>query len=213
MSMLRKVSIGLVLAASVAGVSVAQQAQGRQGGRAQRGQQGGPEGRGPGGPGGPGGRGMRGGPERALFQGITLTDAEQAKVKTIRRKYRDEGLRLRDANEDKMDANREQLRAAREKKDTVALKAFRAKAEESRTQFAQLMQRQQGEVRGALTAEHQKQFDTNVAQLKDRMAQRGQGGPQGGARRGGRGGQGGQGFGGGKGFRGRGRQGPPAAGE
>lgn len=206
MSMLRKVSLGLVLAASVAGVSVAQQ--GQPGGRPQRGQQGGP-----GGPGGPGGRGMRGGgPERMLFQGITLTDAEQAKVKTIHRRYRDEGIKLRDANQDKMDANRDQLRAARQKGDTAALKAFRAKAEESRTQFKSLMERQQGEIRSALTAEHQKQFDANVAQLKDRMAKRGQNGPQGGGRPG-RGFRGGKGFGGGKGFRGgRGRQGPPPAG-
>src|SRR3954469_18826335 len=54
-----------------------------------------------------------------LLRGITLTDAEKARVKEIRQKYQTESKTLRESLRPAM----QDMRAARVKHDTVAMKA------------------------------------------------------------------------------------------
>jgi hypothetical protein len=89
--------------------------------------------------------------------GIKLNDNEKAAVKTINEKYRGELQKLREANKGTKPGQNPQLAA----------------------QAKDLMDRQQAEIRAALTSEHQAQFDANVVKMKERMA-------KGGGRRGGR---------------------------
>lgn len=96
---------------------------------------------------GPGGRGPRGQPGlgagRGNFglAGIDLNDNEKSAVKTITEKYREEMKQLREADQKGAARQNAQLRA----------------------QMQAIMEREQAEIRGALTAAHQTQFDANVA--------------------------------------------------
>ena len=114
-------------------------------------------GRGPGGfPGargrGPGrGMGMGMGPMgagRGGLMGLQLSDNEKAAVKAIDEKYRAEFDQIREANKGTPPGQNPQAAA----------------------QVQGLMERQQAEIRAALTAEHQAQFDANVARMKEQMA-------------------------------------------
>jgi hypothetical protein len=73
--------------------------------------------------------------------GIQLTDAEKTSIKTLNEKHRDEMKAFRDAQKGQ------------------------APSAETRQQMQQLMERQRAELRAALTAEHQAQFDANIAKL------------------------------------------------
>ncbi|HEX5830856.1 MAG TPA: Spy/CpxP family protein refolding chaperone [Gemmatimonadaceae bacterium] len=100
-------------------------------------------------------RGMRRGamqPGRALFRGITLTDAQQAQVKTIQEKYRPQFQTLR-----------EEMRSGRDSAGPIPA---------TRAGMQQLMQAQQQELRGVLTADQQRTFDANVKEMRERMAER-----------------------------------------
>lgn len=101
----------------------------------------GPDGRGPAGQPGAG-RGNFG------LAGINLNDNEKAALKTITEKYRGEMKRLRDENQ----------------------KAGKGQNTALRTQMRDIMERERAEIRGALTAEHQGQFDANVAKQRGRGA-------------------------------------------
>jgi hypothetical protein len=118
------------------------------------------------GPGRRGGRGPEGmGPgargrgdmaaARGALAGIKLNDNEKSAVKTITEKYRAEMKELRDANQP-ASAPSPQLRA----------------------QFDAIAQRERADIRAALTAEHQAQFDANIK----KQAARGAGRPQPGRR-------------------------------
>jgi Spy/CpxP family protein refolding chaperone len=101
-----------------------------------------PQGPPPGGPqGGPGGRpGMN-----QVFEGITLTDAQQTQIQTIRDKYREE------------------MRALFPNGRPQSLDdATRAKLDDIRA-------KQNAEIRAALTADQQPTFDKNLAEQKKRM--------------------------------------------
>lgn len=102
--------------------------------------QGGPQG----GPGGQrGGRGMA-----VLFEGITLTDAQQAKIDSITATYR----------------------AERQK---MAPNGMGGPPDESmRAKMTEMMTKQTAEIRAVLTAEQQKTFDANVEKRKQMMQQR-----------------------------------------
>lgn len=106
---------------------------------ARRGRAGAP---GRGGPGMPGrGRGDMLGGARGALAGINLNDNEKAAVKTITEKYREEMKQLRDANG----------------------KVARGQNAQLRQQMEDINKREEAEIRAALTAEHQAQFDANVA--------------------------------------------------
>jgi Spy/CpxP family protein refolding chaperone len=100
-------------------------------------------------------RGMRRGtmqPGRALFRGITLTDAQQAQVKAIREKYRPQFQTLRDERRSGRDST--------------------GPNPERRARMQQLMLAQQQELRGVLTADQQRTFDANLKEMRERMAER-----------------------------------------
>ena len=80
--------------------------------------------------------------------GIQLNENEKTAVKAIDEKYRKELQELREANKGTARGQNPQLA----------------------TQFQAIAERQQAEVRAALTAEHQAQFDANVAKRKEQMA-------------------------------------------
>jgi Spy/CpxP family protein refolding chaperone len=94
--------------------------------------------------------GMRGGGQRMeqmLFNGITLSSAQQAQVDSIRASHRSDmqGLDPRNNPDD-------------------------------RQKMMQSMQSQMSELRAVLTADQQTIFDQNVQQMRDRRGQRGNGG-------------------------------------
>ena len=94
--------------------------------------------------------GRRGGDRtQMLFQGITLTADQQSQVQAIRERHRGDMQGLN----------------PRENPD-------------DRTKMMQNMQAQMAEIRAVLTADQQTQFDKNVAEMRQRMQQRG-GGPGG----------------------------------
>ena len=132
MSWIKLAVAGLALCA---GASVAS-AQGAPAGAPQGPPQGGQQGR--------GGRGMS-----ALFEGITLTDAQQSKVDSIGSKYR--------AERQKLMPNGMQGGPPDD--------ATRAK-------MGEMMDKQAAELRAILTADQQKVFDANVEKRKQAMQQR-----------------------------------------
>lgn len=112
---------------------------------------------------GNGGQGRTG-----LFRGITLSDAEKARVKAVHEKYDTEAKSLRET----MRPALQDLRTARQKRDSVAAKAAWDKTAGDRQKLQALMQRERAEIRTALSAENQKLFDANAKQLEERRAER-----------------------------------------
>jgi Spy/CpxP family protein refolding chaperone len=108
-----------------------------------------------------------------LLRGIKLSDAEKARVKEIRGKYQTETKTLRASLRPAM----QDMRAARQKHDTVAIKAAWDRTAADRQKLDALMQRERAEIRTALTPEHQTQFDANVKQRAERRAARKKGRP------------------------------------
>lgn len=154
--------IALVVASLVSSVPAAQAQSPAPNGRVAR-----AEGRG-------GIRGERG--ARGPFKGITLSDAEKAKLRAIHQKYATEGKSLRESLAPAM----QEARAARQKGDTVAAKAVWERNKAGREQLKALHDRQRDELRAALTPEHQKQFDANVAERTARRAELAKNGGKGG---------------------------------
>ena len=114
------------------------------------------------------GREFRGGRGRAgVLRGITLSDAEKSQMKAIRTKYAAEAKSLRESMRPAM----QDLRTARQKRDSVAVKAAWDRTSGERQQLQALMQRERSEVRAALTPEHQQVFDANVKTLEQRRAE------------------------------------------
>jgi Spy/CpxP family protein refolding chaperone len=104
----------------------------------------------------------------ALLRGITLSDAEKANLKTVREKFAPQAKALRE----QFKPQHEALRAARQAHDTAALKALRQQNAAERAAMQKLMVAQHADLRAALTPENQAKFDSNVARMKERMAQR-----------------------------------------
>ena len=105
---------------------------------------------------------------RGLFRGIELSDAEKASLKTVREKYKDQFKALHDS----FKPQREELRAARQRGDTVAARAIWAKSGDQREKMRALETQMQGDLRAALTPAHREQFDKNATALKERMDRR-----------------------------------------
>jgi Spy/CpxP family protein refolding chaperone len=91
-----------------------------------------------------GGRGMA-----MLFEGITLTEAQQAKVDSISAKYRAERQKLMPNGMQGGPPD-----------------------DATRTKMGEMMNKQNSEIRGILTADQQKVFDANVEKRKQMMQQR-----------------------------------------
>ena len=106
---------------------------------------------------------------RGLFRGIELTQAQRDQMKTINEKYRAQFQTLRESLKPDLKAAHE----ARQRGDTVAARAAFERTKPARDQMQALMQQQRNEVRALLTADQQKTFDANVAQIKERLEKRG----------------------------------------
>jgi Spy/CpxP family protein refolding chaperone len=114
------------------------------------------------------GRGVEGGRgQRGLLRGITLSDAEKAKLKEIHGRYETEGKSLRESLRPVM----QEARAARQKGDTAAVRAVRDRNKATFDKVQALRTREQADIRAALTPEHQKLFDANVQQMAQRRAE------------------------------------------
>jgi Spy/CpxP family protein refolding chaperone len=177
---MKKILIGLGLAASVASTAIAQtpdpvRGKGERGGRG--GEHGQMEGR----------RGGRGGPDGLLLKGITLTEGQRAQIAQLNKTERDK-LGARKQN----DGQFEKVRDARKRGDTAAVRAAMA---QRRTQMEQERAQHIAAIRNVLTVDQRVQFDKNVAELKTREAERTQkfGERGNGKQRGARPGRGGQG--------------------
>ena len=127
-----------------------------------------------------GGMGMRGaGPgmmDQMLLKGITLSDAQKAKLEQIREAERSkmQAQGGRGGGRAEMDS----IRAARERGDTALAQKLMA---QQRAQMEARRDSQITAIRGILTADQLPQFDANVAEMKKRAAEgRGRrGGPPG----------------------------------
>jgi len=115
---------------------------------------------------GPGARHRHG--DRALFTGMSLSDAEKANLKTVREKYASQIKALRQQGRPQMQA----MRDARQRGDTAAIKALREKNAGSRDQAKQVMQAERADLRAALSAENQSKFDANIQNAKAKFAKR-----------------------------------------
>jgi Spy/CpxP family protein refolding chaperone len=117
---------------------------------------------------GPGGRGGPGMMEHALLQNITLSDAQKAKLEDLHK-----------AERAKMEANGQNgrgdfdaIREARQKGDSATAQKLMA---EQRSKMEARRDEQVASIRGILTADQQKQFETNVAEMKKHDGERGPG--------------------------------------
>jgi Spy/CpxP family protein refolding chaperone len=107
-----------------------------------------------------------GAPEGFLLRGITLTEAQKTQLKTLRQTERST-LKAQRENGRK---GVEEIRAARQRGDTATARAL---ALRQRQEMAQARERHVAAVRNLLTAEQRVQFDKNVAEIKQRQAERG----------------------------------------
>src|SRR5947207_6325307 len=85
-----------------------------------------------------------------LLKDITLTDAQKDQIKTIREKYLPQQMELR--------------------KQSQAVGG--APDEATRAKYADLQSKQAADIRAILTADQQAIFDKNLAEMKERMANR-----------------------------------------
>lgn len=104
---------------------------------------------------------------RGLFRGLTLSDEEKAKLKDVRAKYAPE----RKALHESMNPIMRDVRTARQKGDTAGVRAALERGKDGREKAKALMEREQADLRAALTPEHQKQFDANLQHLGQRRAE------------------------------------------
>ena len=103
-----------------------------------------------------------------MLRGITLSDAEKAKLKSVDAQHAAQMKALREQDKPQMEA----MRAARQRGDTAAVRALWEKSKGQRDQMQQLMQSQRNDVRAALSAENQAKFDANVAEFQKHAANR-----------------------------------------
>ena len=126
-----------------------------------------------------GGMGMRGGPggmmDAELLKGITLNDAQKAKLEQIREAERSQMQAQggRGGGRAEMDS----IRAARQRGDTALAQKLMA---QQRAQMEVRRDAQITAIRGILTADQLPQFDANVAEVKKRAAEMGGRGRRGG---------------------------------
>ena len=144
MQSLRTMALGATLVLAFAATAAAQQPQSTERGRRGAMAHGKGEGR------------VRG-PGRALLRGIELSATQREQLKALHERYRPQHEALRTKARD--------ARQAQQRPDSAARAALR-------TERRALMQRQHTEMRALLTPEQQKQFDGNVARMRERGEER-----------------------------------------
>jgi periplasmic protein CpxP/Spy len=123
-----------------------------------------PEGRGGRGR-GPGGGGMMA--DRALLEGITLTEAQQAKLQDLRKTEREQ-MEAQRGQQQGPPPEMQAIREAREKGDTATANKLMA---EQRAKMDARRDAQIAAVRAILTSDQLTKFDANVAELKQRQSE------------------------------------------
>ncbi len=122
-------------------------------------------------------------PANRLLRDITLTDAQQTRVRELQQQFAEQRRQLIG---DRKDTRQQGDRRARQRPDS----ATRAQREAMRGKMQQLMERQVADLRTVLTPTQQSTFDRNVSEMRQRVAARGPGRDdrrgERGARRGGR---------------------------
>ena len=98
---------------------------------------------------------------------ITLSDAQKAQLEQL---HESQKANMQ-ANHDAMKKQWDEMRAARQRGDTAAARAI---MERNRPAMEAARAQQLAGIRNILTADQRVQFDKNVAELKQREAQRGQ---------------------------------------
>jgi Spy/CpxP family protein refolding chaperone len=111
----------------------------------------------------------RGGPDGLLLKGITLSEGQRVQIAQLNKTQRESMEGTREQRRTEM----EQVRAARQRGDTAAV---RAAMQKNRLAMEQARTRHVAAMRNLLTAEQRVQFDRNVAELQAKVAQRGEGG-------------------------------------
>ena len=122
-----------------------------------------------------------------VFRGITLTEAQRTRVREVQQRYAEQRRELAGqarAAAPKRARPDSAARGDRQRPDSAARAAFRAQREQLRARMQQLSERQFADLRTVLEPSQQATFDRNVSELKERMAQRGQGRGERGMRRG-----------------------------
>ena len=107
--------------------------------------------------------GWRGGPGGELLKGITLSPDQKAKLQEMRKTEQSKASReqFRKAMAD--------ARAARQRGDTAAAKA---QMKTLREEMQKMQEQRVASIRSILTPDQQRTFDGNLAQWKERVAQR-----------------------------------------
>lgn len=106
-----------------------------------------------------------------LLKGIKLSDDQKNRLKALRQEDRGQRSGQRSGQQVDRQARRQQMqeaRAAAQRGDSTKLAALRNQFQAQRAQ-------QTAAIRAILTPEQQRQFDANVAEARQRMAERGQG--------------------------------------
>jgi Spy/CpxP family protein refolding chaperone len=103
--------------------------------------------------------------DRALFRGITLSDAEKTNIQAVHAKYASQMQTL----SSQMRTEAQNAKAARQRGDTAALRSIRANIVAQRTQ---MMQAERNDLRGALSSQNQSTFDANVQKMQSRASKR-----------------------------------------
>jgi protein CpxP len=111
-------------------------------------------------------RGWGRGPGKGLLKGINLTDAQKAKLKEMRKSEQS------NASNEQFRKAMADARATRQRGDTAAA---RAQMQALRPQMEQARERQVAAMRSILTPDQLKQFDANVAEMKQHAGQRREG--------------------------------------
>ena len=169
--MRKSMIMGLGLALSLAGVAAAQQS-GTDAPRRDRGE----------GQQGPDGKFGRGGAHNLLLKDINLSDAQKTQLK----QFHESQKTSMKANHEAMKKQWDEARAARQRGDTATARAI---MERNRPAMEAARAQELATIRNILTADQRVQFDKNVAELKQREAERGQSVGQNGQRGRGRGGR------------------------
>ena len=149
--MRKNILMGLGLALSLAGTAAAQQSEPQ---RRDKGEQRGAR-----------GEGKRGMPDGLLLKGITLTEGQRAQIAQIEKTQREAFQAKRESGREQ----KEQMRAARERGDTAAVRAI---VQRHRQTMRQDRAQHVAAIRNILTVEQRVQFDRNVAELQARQAKR-----------------------------------------
>lgn len=99
---------------------------------------------------------------RASLRGIALTDAEKSGITSVRQEYAPKFQALARGNQ----PIRQQLKAAREAKDTATAHALFKQLRQNRRAGVALLRQSLVEVRTKLAPEHQPQFDKNIVRVR-----------------------------------------------